>query len=63
MKWLMALGLTISIIGTVMAGFIAPRGIPRKGTRIDAPMEKLSYVGWSLILLGFILQLVSTIIE
>ena len=63
MNLCMIIGLVFSIIGTILTGFIASNGIPRKGEQIKAPKCKTSYVGRGLILLGFILQIISTVLS
>ena len=63
MKWIIAAGLLLSIIGTILTGFVATGGIPKKGDPITAPKKGTSYVGWALILLGFVLQLIGTVLQ
>ncbi len=62
MKWIIAAGLALSIIGTILTGFIATGGIPKKGDYIRAPKRIPMYLGWALILLGFVLQLLGTVL-
>jgi hypothetical protein len=56
-------GMSISIIGTILVGFVAPGGIPKRGDPINAPKRKISFAGWVTILLGFILMLISAILS
>ena len=61
MKCLMITGLVFSIFGTVITGFIAQGGVPKSGEIIKAPNRKLIFFGWSLLLLGFVAQLIATV--
>lgn len=58
MKCLMIVGLVLSIIGTIIVGF----GIPKPGQIIKARKAKLLYIGWACIGLGFVGQLIATIL-
>lgn len=63
MKLVNIVGLTFSVIGSILVGLIAQEGIPKQGEMIKAPKFKLTKAGWILVILGFILSLIVAIAD
>ena len=57
MRVLMAIGLILSIVGSIIVGF----NVPKPGDKIMAPNRKRQYTGWIIMILGFCAQLIATI--
>lgn len=62
MKCLMIIGLSLSLAGTIIVGFIAQNGIPKRGEKIKAPDGKITYFGWGLMVIGFAAQIIATVL-
>jgi hypothetical protein len=58
LKMLTIIGLSLSLIGSVLVGFVGARGIPKAETAIRAPRYKVTLTGWGLIILGVALQII-----
>lgn len=63
LKYLGILGAFSSFVGTILVGFVAQGGIPRKGQMIKAPNYTNSVIGWGLIALGFLLALIKELLS
>ena len=61
MKFCMMAGLLCSIIGTALTGLLSQGGVSKKGDYIKAPNRNLAFIGWILILVGFIIQFIITL--
>lgn len=49
----------LSLIGSILVGFIAIRGISKQKDKIKAPKSQTSILGWFLIIIGFIGNLIT----
>ena len=66
-KWLVVVGLSANILGALFVGYVLPRGatvtyggaVPRPFTPLGRFADR---VGWPLLGLGFLLQLVGTVL-
>ena len=62
-KIVSVIGLIRKIIGTLLQGIVANRGIPREGEVIKAPNYKCSIWGWGLLCVGFLVSIVGILIS
>ena len=68
-KWLVVVGLTANIFGAVCVGWHGPHRVP-KVVRVDGPASEPATAfgrfagrwGWRLLGVGFVLQLVGTVL-
>lgn len=58
-----AIGLVLNMLGTFFVGFISVRGIPNSGDPIRAPKKGMAYVGWGIVFLGFLFQLIGLFVN
>lgn len=52
-----------SIVGSIIVGLLATKGIPKKYEIVRAPSWIGTIIGWACIALGFILNLISILLQ
>jgi len=57
------IGQIIAFIGTILVGFVAQGGIPKRGDIIMAPNKNITYLGWIFISSGLLISLLLSIIS